>query len=121
MGAWGEDTFDNDTAGDWGDDLEDADDGLEFVQSTLSSVVDTPEGEPVGALAAMEALAACEVIARLQHRPGKQDAYTETVDAWVASHPQAVPPALTQQCLAAITRVLAENSELRDLGGAMVR
>jgi hypothetical protein len=64
---------------------------------------------------ACEALAACEVIARLKGNTGPRDASTETVDAWVAAHPQPVSPDLVRLATAAIDRILGENSELAEL------
>lgn len=64
MGAWDVDTFDNDTACDWAYDLADASD-LSLVQQTLEAVLQTGD-EYLEMDPACEALAACEVIARLK-------------------------------------------------------
>lgn len=64
---------------------------------------------------ACEALAACEVLARLMGRPGYRNAYTEKGDVWVEQHPLTPSPALVDRATSVIDRILAGNSELRDL------
>jgi hypothetical protein len=113
MGAWDHTTFGNDDACDWGGDLRSRDD-LSFVEETLDVVLDAG-GEYLEAPEASEAIAAAEVIARLQGHFGIRDAYTESVDQWVAAHPLTVPPALARKAHAALDRILAEPSELLEL------
>ena len=61
------------------------------------------------------ALAACEVLARLRGQAGYTDAYTEKVDKWVAMH-QIIPSTeILSRASAAIDRILADNSELSEL------
>jgi hypothetical protein len=64
---------------------------------------------------ACEGLAAAEVVARLRGNWGERNAYTETVDNWVESHPGQPSADLVSAALAAIDRVLTEPSELREL------
>jgi hypothetical protein len=113
VGAWGELAFDNDTANDWAYGLEEVDD-LSLVESTFAEL------EAVGLRyldgdSACNALAACEVLARLRGQPGYTNAYTEKVDKWVASHHLEPPAPLINRSVAAIDRILGENSELREL------
>jgi hypothetical protein len=113
MGAWGHLAFDNDTANDWAYDLEEADD-LSLVEAAFAEL------EEVGADyldqdIACNALGACEVLARLQGHPGYTNAYTEKVDQWVAAHKIKPSAALLKRASAAIDRILAANSELREL------
>ena len=61
------------------------------------------------------ALAACEVLARLEGHPGYTNAYTANVDRWVAEHPAEVSDALIRCARAALDRTLADDSELREL------
>ena len=112
MGAWGTGTFDNDTAGDWADGLAERKD-LSLVHETLLTVA---SGDCyLDADDASEALAACEVVARLKGDGGPRNAYTEAVDEWVEAHPQPVPLELVALATAAIDRILGENSELAEL------
>jgi hypothetical protein len=113
MGAWGGNTFDNDTARDWAYGLEDTHD-LALVTSALQAVVGSG-AEPLDADLACEALAACEVIARLKGQWGARDAYTEIVDAWVVAHPAAPTSDLVSAATTAIDRVLSPPSDLVDL------
>ncbi len=112
MGAWGHLAFDNDDANDWAYALEETDD-LTLVESAFAEVesadhyLEAPE--------ASHALAACEVLARLNGKPGYENAYTEKVDTWVAAHPIELAPGLIARANAAIDRVLGENSELKEL------
>jgi hypothetical protein len=113
MGAWGHLAFDNDTANDWAYGLDEVDD-LSLVEAAFDEV------EGVGAEyldqdVACNALSACEVLARLLGHPGYTNAHTEKVDQWVAAHNLKPSPALLKRASAAIDRILANNSELRDL------
>ncbi len=113
MGAWGTDTFENDSACDWSHDLEDFD-GLELVEQAIAAVLGLGPDD-VGADVATEALAACDVVARLKGRFGVRDAYTESVDAWVANHRLVPSPKLVARALAVVDRVVARPSELLEL------
>jgi hypothetical protein len=115
MGAWGELAFDNDQANDWAYGLDDVDD-LSLVEAAFEAV-EAVGDDYLDSDEASDALAACEVIARLRGKPGYTNAYTEKVDAWVAAHPQKVPPALMKRASAVIDRILGEESELADLWG----
>jgi len=113
MGAWGSDSYDNDTANDWAYGLEDVSD-LSLVIGAIGPVA-TRGDDYLDSDEACEAIAACEVIARLKGNWGKRDAYTETIDNWVQAHPIAPPDELVQQALKAIDRILASPSELMEL------
>ena len=113
MGAWGELAFDNDDANDWAYGLDEIDD-LSLVESAFDEL------EGIGAEyldqgLACNALAACEVLARLQGNAAYKNAYTEKVDQWVATHKLRPTPELLTRASAAIDRILGDNSELRDL------
>ncbi len=113
MGAWDHKTFGNDDACDWGGDLCSSE-NLSFVEETLDAVINTGE-KYLEAPESSQAIAAAEVVARLQGRFGIRNAYTESVDEWVAAHPQTVPTALAQKAHAALDRILAQPSELLEL------
>ncbi|MET3132750.1 hypothetical protein AAKU55_003028 [Oxalobacteraceae bacterium GrIS 1.11] len=109
MGTWSVDTFGNDYALDWVQDLQETS-NLDAIAGTLACALDG-DGEleaPFGA----EALAAIEVLARLQGNPGEPDAQ---LDRWVAQRKQKVTPALAAKAMRAIERILGEQSELRQL------
>src|SRR4051812_28483158 len=114
MGAWGPLAFVNDTACDWSYALENPD-ALPLVDSAFAEVEQPPADDALDQGPACNALAACEVLARLRRHPGYNNAYTEAVDRWVAAHP--LPPSsdLLTRATAVIDRILAPNSELREL------
>jgi hypothetical protein len=110
MGAWGSGPFDNDFAADWAYELEAAD-GFGAVLTALTSVVGTS-----GFLDAFDgsiALAAAEVAAAARGRP--TSSLPKTISAWVAQHSSELTGADEALALAAVDRVLAEDSELREL------
>jgi hypothetical protein len=117
MGVWGTGAFENDAACDWFADLADASD-LTFVTDTLSSAQEVDDDE-LDVELGCTAVAACEVIARLQtHARGssnsigsRKDAMVELVDAWVRSHPVRPTPAVVQLATNVLDRV-AVGSEL---------
>ncbi len=112
MGLWGVDPFDNDTACDWASDLHRAD-GLKTVCAAIDAVL-ASAGPELDSTLAWEALAACEVIARLKGNWGEQNAYTRDTDDWVKAHPITPGEDLIERANAAIDRVVAEDSELYD-------
>jgi hypothetical protein len=85
-----------------------------LVEKTLDKVIESGE-EYLEAPEASEAIAAAEVVARLQGHFGIRDAYTESVDEWVAAHPLSVSTALVQRAHAALDRILTPPSELLEL------
>jgi hypothetical protein len=113
MGAWGPLAFDNDSANDWAYGLEDVTD-LSLVETALAELEEVGR-EHLDADLACDALAACEVLARCLGNPGYTNAYTEKVDAWVATHRPNPSPALLDRAKAALDRILDKDSELRDL------
>jgi hypothetical protein len=113
VGAWGTRAFDNDGANDWAYDLDSVSD-LSLVESALEQVEAVGRGYLDESLAC-NALAACEVIARLRGRPGYSDAYTEKVDRWVAANPIDPPHGLVTRGEAVIARILGPESELSEL------
>jgi hypothetical protein len=113
MGTWDAGSFGNDTAVDWSYGLERAAD-LRYVEAAFDRVV-AEGGNPVTAEAAEQAVAAAEVIARLQGRFGTTSPYTQATDTWVRAHAQSVPSALAAKAKAALERIIRPPSELRDL------
>ena len=114
MGAWGCLAFDDDDANDWAYGLDDVED-LSLVESAFAVV----EGasDYLEAPDASNALAACEVIARLNGKAGYTNSYTEKVDKWVAAHAAKPSSKLIARADAVIDRILGANSELAQLWG----
>jgi hypothetical protein len=112
MGAFGTDTFENDTAVDWTYELEAR--GWSHVEDTLARALSVG-AEHLDADLACEALAAADTVARALGRRGQVDAYTETVDAWVGAQRSRPNASLVARARAAVERVLGPNSELADL------
>ncbi|MBA3818330.1 MAG: DUF4259 domain-containing protein [Deltaproteobacteria bacterium] len=113
MGAWGPDTFENDAACDWIADLVEVHD-LSVVEAAIAVARETGD-DYLDVDDGCEALASCEVVARLQGAGGKRDAYSEELDAWVKAHPIPLPPELVANALEAIERVTGKDSELAEL------
>jgi hypothetical protein len=113
MGTWAVDSFGNDDACDWTYELEKVSD-LSPVEEALNAVLNSGE-EGVEASAATEAIAAIEVIARLQGNWGKRSAYSERLDNWVETNKILPSTALVQKAHLAIDLILDENSELNEL------
>ncbi len=109
MGVWGTGAFENDAACEWSADLADASD-LTFVTDTLSSAQEVDDDE-LDVELGCAAVAACEVIARLQGRSGRKDAMGDLVDQWVRSHPVRPTPAIVQLATNVLDRVTT-GSEL---------
>ena len=78
--------------------------------TTSNDVADYLEA-PIGC----NALAACEVLARLLGKPGYQNSFTEKVDQWVLKHPVKPPAELLARASSTIDRILGDSSELRQL------
>lgn len=113
MGAWSADNFGNDDAADWAYGLEESDD-LSLVEATIAAALSTDE-EYLESPSACEAIAAAEVIARLQGNWGERTSYTETVDAWVERVRLRPSPDLVERARQALDRILGPDSELREL------
>src|SRR3954470_20115642 len=113
-GAWDHTTFGNDDACDWGADLHTTDD-ISLIEDTFDTVLNG--GDYLDASMASTAIAAAEVLARLQSPSAARirNTHTKTIDAWVAAHPIEVPTTLVQQAHAALDRILTQPSELLDL------
>jgi hypothetical protein len=113
VGAWGVLAFDNDDANDWAYGLDTVSD-LSLVESAIVQVESIGTGY-LEQREACNALAACEVLARLRGRPGYTNAYTDAVDQWVAAHRLDPPDGLVARSETAIVRILGPDSELREL------
>ncbi len=112
MGAWSHEPFGNDTAGDWAYGLVESKD-LSYIESALDKVLDN--AAYVEAPDAEEAIAAVEVLAKMVGRGTQSDAYTEGVDAWVASVKQKPGASLLKKAQRALQRIVSKDSELLEL------
>ncbi|WP_411850244.1 DUF4259 domain-containing protein [Stenotrophomonas sp. LGBM10] len=112
MGAWAADSFGNDDAADWVCDLDDHS-GLALVREALADVLGAEDY--VEAPEASKALAAIEIIAAGLGRPTAAFTADEDAVAWVAKVKPAIDAALVKDALKAIERILADDSELRQL------
>lgn len=112
MGTWPHEPFGNDSANDWAYDLEECTD-FSLVISALKRAADS-EGY-LDADAAVDAVAAAEVLAKALGRGTQSDVYTEKLDAWLASISATPSPELSVLAQRALARVLAPESELREL------
>jgi hypothetical protein len=113
MGAWSHESFGNDTACDWAGDLQEGDD-LAPVEAALDAVLEVGD-DYLESPEACEAIAAAEVVARLQGHFGLRDAYSESLDEWVARVGIVPTPELASKARRALDRILSEPSELLDL------
>jgi hypothetical protein len=113
MGAWSHESFGNDTAADWAAGLEASAD-LGYVENTLQSVLDAGD-DYLDADQACEAIAAAEVVARLQGNFGVRDAYSEAVDDWVERTRLVPGGVLAAKAHQVLDRIVSEPSELLEL------
>jgi hypothetical protein len=113
MGAWSHESFGNDTACDWTGDLQEGDD-LAPVEAALDAVLEVGD-DYLESPEACEAIAAAEVVARLQGHFGLRDAYSESLDEWVARVGIVPSPELASKARRALDRILVEPSELLEL------
>lgn len=113
MSVWDIGPFDNDLALDWVQDLQESND-LYYIEDTLNNVLD--EGDNLIPMPfACEALAAIEVLARLQGQPGTPGDETEDdVAAWVETVRKKFKRRadLVEKSLKALDLIVSEKSEL---------
>lgn len=112
MGAWGIGSFDNDHACDWLLDLIEGDD-LAPMRAAIAQVL--AEDDYLDSDLAVEALAAIEVLAATLGRPTVAIGEEEEFQAWLTRLQLQGDPSLVPGALRAIERILAPESELREL------
>jgi len=113
MGTWSVEPFGNDSAADWAFELEEAGD-LQPIEAAIDAVLAAGD-DYLEASDADIAIAAIDVLARVRGSPGEVMGSSRVVDAFVASLETPPDPDLIEQALAALDRIVGENSELRDL------
>ena len=112
MGTWGSGSFDNDDASDFAIDFES--DGL----SALSAALDLSEVEYVDIAQAQRAVAAAEMLAIIIAGGETEAAISPDLADAIERHASDIKPrarSLARQALAALERVLEDESELRRL------
>ena len=110
MGSWGAKAFQNDAALDWVSELETG--GLAKLRDTLSAVATTNLGDFVDVDDGARAVAAAEIVAAAF---GSREALTQPLRTWVDANQKSFVDQDQKLALTAIERVLAANSELREL------
>jgi hypothetical protein len=113
VGTWSHEPFGNDTASDWAYDLEEQK-NFSLVAQAIQGVLDNG-ADYLDADLAVEAIAAAEVLAKALGRGTQTDAYTEKVDAWLASIKAKPSADLLSGAQAALARIMGPDSELREL------
>jgi hypothetical protein len=113
VGTWGFGSFENDAALDWTHTLERQSD-LTYIEATLDRVLGIGAGY-LEATDAQEAIAAAEVVARLQGQFGVRDAYTRIIDEWVNRAAVKPSPRLAQKAKHVLTRIQQQPSELLEV------
>ncbi len=113
MGTWSVGPFGNDDAADWAYELEEAED-FSLIEEAINAVLAAGD-EYVEAPEAAIALAAIEVLARLAGGPSEQNSPSEIADKWAAEIGMTPSAELYHNAHAAITRILADDSELKEL------
>ena len=114
MGTWSTLPFGNDDAADWAYELDEPND-LAPIEDAIDRVLAVGGGQLLELFEGSAALAAIELLACLRGHPGDTETYTENADAWLTASTIRPPAALVDRALAAIDRVTAEKSELREL------
>ena len=121
MGTWSNDPFGNDIACDWVFDLIKKasgwslrNQGFIFIKATLDKARSAGE-EYLGARDADEGIAAADTVAKLRGHFYVRNAYTKSLDEWVAKQNSAIPQHIVDLALQVVDRVLTEPSELLDL------
>ena len=113
MGTWSHEPFGNDTANNWAYKLENCSD-FSVVEQAIRAVLDNEESYLDVALA-VKAVAAAEVLAKTRGRGTQSDAYTQKVDAWLASIDAKPSDAIFADAQQALVLVLGGDSELKQL------
>ena len=112
MGAWGLGSFDNDDAADFLAEVTGGS-GLASIRAIFGTVLGAEDY--VEAPDASQAIAAAEIVAAALGRPTPAAQNEHALVDWLARTRPAVDPGLTKQAAQALDRILAANSELREL------
>ncbi|MFV8667702.1 DUF4259 domain-containing protein [Ralstonia pseudosolanacearum] len=113
MGAWSHASFGNDDAIDFAADVAETND-LSRVESALDAVLAAGDDD-LEAPEASQAVAAAEVVARLQGHWGVRNADSESIDAWIERTGITPPRDIVHKARQALDRIVCEPSELLEL------
>lgn len=108
MGTWGYQTFEDDTACDWLDDLVQSN-GTAFLEQSLQ--IDAGDEDDLDSEGAVNILAAAEIIYALLN--GSQRELLEEARQWIAANQSLDVACLKPVCERQLGRVLSDRSELR--------
>ena len=112
MGIWAAHVFGNDVAADWALELSGEND-LSFVEGTLDKAI-AAGGDNLEILDAAEALAAVEVVARLQGNWGLRNAHSQPADEWVEKVQLTPSNEIAAKALQILKLVLSERSKFKE-------
>ena len=112
MGAWGSGSFDNDDAADFLAEVVESGD-VSLLREVIANVLSSTEY--VEAPDACQAIVAAEVVAAALGRPTAAGQQEDALSAWVKRVRPDVDATLAAEARDALTRILASNSELREL------
>ncbi|MEF9415625.1 DUF4259 domain-containing protein [Ralstonia sp. SM1864_UCD524_TZ4] len=113
MGAWSHESFGNDDACDFAADVAETND-LSLVESAFDAVLAAGDDD-LEAPEASQAVAAAEVVARLQGHWGVRNADSESIDAWIKRAGITPPCDIVHKARQALDRIVCEPSELLEL------
>lgn len=113
MGAWGTGIFENDSACGFAEKIA-RQDGLGPLEQALDKVL-ASGSDVLAAPLASEALAAADIVARLNRQSGSKTGFTAEIDAWVEQHALVPTDELLDKARRSIARILTEPSELLEL------
>ena len=113
MGTWAVDAFGNDSACDWAHTLTQTN-NLSLIEETFLTLLAVGT-DYLEVDEAVEAIAAAEVVARLQGNFGEKNSHTQTTDTWVEKINKRPNNDLCKKAHRALDRILIEPSELLEL------
>jgi hypothetical protein len=113
MGTWGPGIFENDAAADWVYLLEKQKD-LALLDTTLDEAIAFSD-EILEVETAQQALAAAEVVARLQGNWGVRNNYSQVADIWAEKMKLKPDAKLAKKAQTVIDRILVRSSEVLEL------
>lgn len=105
MGTWGTQIFDNDAACDLAGGIAHTETGSGEAEELILGALKPFDVRTEGWLVE-EALAAADIVARLQGKFGQQDAYTSSVDRWARKRRVTVTPEMAGAAEAAVANIL---------------